>query len=498
MFTKEIYGLTLANAVADAMFPNISGVKYRNDESFTATLRALMHERVPAGGSIKLERTASRYNEREIKNHEAETIIRASLRAGDILDNQRGILRVHSFEGTAEDNTAMFDLLDNDALSKVLSGYVVVPEIAKFLEQKKLRARFYVNTEDYSAIVFIERIEIKKWHLLQSFLPRYFPTLFNDKPLTDDELKLLKSLTNRYAPAYEDCIEEITARFDFRTTQIRNVLTGFETHVERQKLLSVKQEIESVQYRIDDFRVRFQQYYQDLERLRITELGLIEKLNRGNNDNDGDSELVEYFLCNKSLNLVSARNGLIEFIVSTVISNYDPDLFESIIKNRNSFFFQDCYDNYGRKYENKELTDDRIELLMRAIFETQQLKLRVCAVYYLNFETGDYGARRGYEYPTSILKTHTPNQHIQHYACLGNNERIISEAMLNRDYIAAISACCASAGNMNMSESNTGTFFMTEICSNNPGKIIQMPDGTCMTPLDAVKWLEEQNATKEG
>ena len=69
--------------------------------------------------------------------------------------------------------------------------------------------------------------------------------------------------------------------------------------------------------------------------------------------------------------------------------------------------------------------------------------------------------------------------------------------MVNRDYVAAVSNCCASATNANFTEANTGTFFMQKICANDVGKIIQMPDGSTATPLDAVKWLEAQDAEKQ-
>lgn len=69
--------------------------------------------------------------------------------------------------------------------------------------------------------------------------------------------------------------------------------------------------------------------------------------------------------------------------------------------------------------------------------------------------------------------------------------------MLDRDYVNAVALCCASATNINFTEPNTGTFFMQKICANDVGRIIEMPDGSTMTPLDAVKWLEDQDAKKQ-
>ena len=60
MFSKEITGLTLTNEIASTVFPNIGGDKFRNDESFVATLRALLYSRVPKEESITL-----RYKDRK-------------------------------------------------------------------------------------------------------------------------------------------------------------------------------------------------------------------------------------------------------------------------------------------------------------------------------------------------------------------------------------------------------------------------------------------------
>ena len=142
------------------------------------------------------------------------------------------------------------------------------------------------------------------------------------------------------------------------------------------------------------------------------------------------------------------------------------------------------------------MTDERIYRLMTAIFRDEQLKLRTCAAYRLNFSEGTYAGLKFYDYDRELLAEHTPNQHIHQYGCFGNNGPHIRKAMLDRDYVTAISLCCACTSNMNLTESNTGTFFMEQILGNSPGNIIQMPDGKCVTPLEAVKWLEEQEAAK--
>lgn len=497
MFTKEIMGLTLTNQIADGLFPNINGVNFRNDRSFLATLRALMYKRVPSGESIYLAVTNSQYTAGEIKGAAPKDCVRAFLRNSRILIDDRegtGVLNIHSFDGTEENNTACFNHLDSGALNELVGGYTALNDVDKWLEQNgKVRARVYLNSEKKNTLIFIERLDVKRWHLLQSLIPRYFPWYVADNPFDEEEIALIKSLTKRYAPEYEEKMEAFAKRFDFRSAHVRNMLSGFETAFEKKELENVRRRIQQLKNNIESYRTEIARFFRDLQDTAIKELGLITKINQEEKE---DSELLEYFLCNKSLNIIDVSGATIEFVVTTTISNFDPDMAESAIGRVGKSFFYRHYETRNR-YKNKELTDERLYLLMKAIFIDETMKLRVCSAYRLNFADGTYYGLSGYSYPDEILKSHTPNQHIHHYACLGNNRPIIERAMLDRDYITAVSQCCSSAANMNLSESNTGTYFMEYICDKDVGQIIQMPDGSTATPLDAAKWLEEQNEAKK-
>lgn len=495
MFNKTITGLTLTKQVADGVFQNIKGTGFNGDVSFLATLRALLYKRMPKEESIKLTFSASRYTDTELRGASPENCIRAFIRGSGILDGKHGIINIHSFEGGKEGNDYSFQVLDSDKLNAVVGGFTAMPDVAKFLEQSgKFTARVFINEERKCTLIFVDNLDIKRWHLLQSLIPRYLPWYTDVLPYDEEELVLLKTLTQRYAPDYVDIIENIADRFDFRTEAIRNSLKGFENKFEEDQLYNVRSDITDIRNMITHLETQFQDAYQRLNEYTAKELGLIAKMHE-NGDGEEETELTQYFLCNKNLDLVSVEGGEIQFIVTTTISSFDPDLAETALNKENSFFYR--HYETRNKYENKELTDKRIKRLMSAIFIDETLKLRVCAAYKLDFTNGSYRGCRGYYFSEDYLREYTPNQHIQHYACLGNNEPHIRRAMLDRDYVGAVANCCASATNINLSESNTGTFFMEKICANDVGKIIQMPDGSNMTPLDAVKWLEAQDAEKQ-
>lgn len=494
MFTKVITNLTLTNDIAAKLFKNIKGDNYRYDTSFVATLRALMYRRLDKEESILLQTNSSSYSAADVKDAKAKDCVKSIIRGSAIANGSNGVVYVHSFNNTEEQNVACFEALDAVDINTVLPGYISMADMDTFLAQKKIKARFYLNTEKNNVAIFVDRLDMKKWHLLQSFIPRYFPNHFAKVPLEEYELKLIKTLTNRYAPEYEACIEEFAGRFDFRTIELKSTLSGFEVGFEKRKLRQVQEQIRDNERRMDEVQARWSELYKKREDYTTQEIGLTEKIARMERG-EGDSELLDFFLCNKSLNLVKAHNGQIEFIVTTVISSFDPEVAENAIRNKKSFIYR----HYSRhtEYGNAELTDERIERLMTEILINENLKLKVCAVYFLNFADGSFGGKRHYEYPAKILAEYVPNQHIDYYACLGNNDPHVRNAMKAKDYVRAVSACCSSATNMNLTESNTGTFFMEKICDTKAGKIILMPDGTSMTPVEAVKWLEEQDKVKK-
>ena len=365
-----------------------------------------------------------------------------------------------------------------------------------FLEQRKFRARFFINRDCKTTIIFAERIDYRRWHLLQALIPRFMPWFFEEK-VTQEEFELIQSLTYKDSGKYEELIANFATKFDFRTPLLRKKLAGFEIQTEQAALDSVRHNIRDVRNAMERAMSDYSDYYTALQEYTTKEYGLLQKIERIKSGEEAgqDSELVEFLLRNKNFHLISLNNATMEFVITTVISNYDIDQFNALIKNERSCFYHNYYG--GDDYGNPEFTKERTARLFNAIFRDETLKLRVCAAYRMNIANGDYRALKNYHFAPEILRTYTPNQHIQYYACLGNNAQIIARAMNDKDYVSAIMAFMSSAGNMNMSEANTVSYFMEKIMAQDVGKIIQMPDGSTATPLDAVKWLEEQDEKKK-
>ena len=329
-----------------------------------------------------------------------------------------------------------------------------------------------------------DAIRTYEWHLFAAFLPRYVPWLFGEESYDEEEAALLSAMTGADMNEFNAKLETLAARYDLREAQIRDQMSGIEGRLHEKQLEGVREEIASRKMELEDWKERFSAICRRIDELATREIGLIQRIRDGANE----SPLMDYFIDCPSLHLLDGPDDGLRFVVTGVIANYDPDLASDAIRNHRSFFYRHYEED--TRYAD-DITDDQIELLVTALFVDETMRLRVCAAYDIGFEDSTCVGLNGFDFGPEF-KDYTPNQHIQHYACLGNNERPIYDALARRDYVGVVMSCQASAANFNMAEANTGTFFMEEILSDDAGKIIEMPDGTIATPRDAIAWLEAQ------
>lgn len=487
MFTKTIGNMRLTNGIGDKLFPNINHrSSYRGEMSFLTTARALLGRRVPEGEEVILDYSECGLEKETIENSKTESVINTLVDSGKPIrqSDQNGVLHVLNLYGNEEGNECADKLL-KEHMDEYLPGFREVADLGVFVSQKKMNASFYMNEERKSFFIIVWNLDIKKWHFMQAFITRYFPWYFKDNPPKPDEVAVIKSLANRYAPEYERAIEAIAATYNFRDAIIRDKLDGFETVFQRERLSAVKSDIRHTENAIKNLEREFSRLYQELDAKTTEEIGLTQKIENGEFDN----EVMEYFLASKVLNLAEVRGSSIEFVVASTIDSYDPEVFESVISNPRSYFFRDG----GRQY-NEEYSDEQVEKLLKALFEEEIMKLRIVAAFTLDFQSGSCSAHSGYNFGAEFAD-YLPNMHLQRHSCLGSNYQYIHEAMMKRDYIGAFESCIASAKNMNMADSIVAVQFMRAIFGDsNASKIIQMPDGSIATPKEAIAWLDARSA----
>lgn len=480
MFSKTIQVSPLVGGIADAFFEGIDGNSYAGDVSLLSTARALLHERMKKVGEHSLSIFA-RLEGRISVGFNQEDFCRGYI--GDTVANIPS--QSLSFYNLKCDNNALKAALE--ALDDPEHGFVKTfpyTEVADLREFVKARAdidaRFYLNEDRRVTFVIIGNLNLSKFHFIQSLFPRFVPWFFKDAPVTEDEVRLLRSLTGRYGAEYERCIQAIANQLDFREAMVRKVIGRFGQAAKEAELHSTEDTISQLRASMARHAREYDRLVGELHEFLIKQAGQKIAL-----EEDNTSDLADYFTCNRSLLPLSTSGFLLRFMVTTYADSFDPEVFRTYVENTRSHFF--C----GYNVSNREFHDiENRRMIFNAIFgDEPKFKLRLCACYQLDVRgTADGISDADYR---SASETHLPNPHIHYYACLGNHRRYIEERLRDGDIIGAVDQCVASAKSLNLCESTTmvklfGSLFSTS------RTVLELPNGELLTPSQALEYLKKQ------
>jgi len=339
---------------------------------------------------------------------------------------------------------------------------------------RKLNALFFTDEDGKNTFIFTSKMELKHFHALQMMIPKYLPRLFSDDSLTEAEIALLKSTGNKSAVEYETILRDFADSLDFRSETIRIKLAGFEAMSERIRIDEIRIEINRYQQDYDNSLSTLREISQKLQ----TSKYILAGLEGGLNTQSSDSELVEYFMCNKNLTVIQTFRTTLEFIAHGYVDIYDEDAFNQYVGNHRGYLYTEI---------NPSITKLQMERLYRAIFNEGRYKLRICAAYTVEMHSG-LKAFRNYTFPDES-KTYFPNPHIQQFGCIGTYAGRFQEYMDRKDYVGAIDQAVVSARNINFYDSSVMSGFAQSF-SRTTLKCLEKSDGTLLTPQDAILEME--------
>lgn len=488
MFKTSIASTPLTTDAANAYFQNICGEHFGNDNSFLATLRALVAPRIKENERIYLRFGQSDFNNTALASAPADRVVRAI--CGDYdLDEAREYIIVHSFRSDQESNLANLRLIETKFTS-CYEGYYRLDKVKAFYH-KSFGVDCYINPERRNVIVFVDNLDTKKLHYLQvsilAFLPWYFDP---NVGVSEIEMELLYSLRETSAEKYQSCIARIAETYDFKSARIRQLLSGFETRYEKMECERVRRDIEVIDDNIRQFNEQIGVLYGRRNDTCIKLMGLERKIAEGGED----SEIMEYFLCNHKLYLEDVTERDMYFAVKEYLSYFDREMAERAINNMSSFVYP-----HGDRTHNG-ITRDEMKKLMTEIFikEEPQLRIRFCAAYRFDLN-GNVSAQSRHYFDNYEFAGYMPNTHIDRYNCMGGYERTINQLLERRDYIGALEQCIASCKSLNWGDSPVMTEFMSTMWGDSGynNRCIELPNGRVVQPAEAIKWIAEQEAAAD-
>ena len=314
MFKNSVSSTMLTSDAANTFFPNITGESYGSDCTFLATLRALVAPRLPEGESIHLSFGSSEFNAAVVSETPAKRMV--DMICGNMYFGG-GQVYIHNLRNRDEDsNVACIELLKSQ-FCEVYDGWQFLDKISLFY-QKSFRVICFINPNSKSVALFVDNLNLQKIHYLQAATLALFPWYFDPaKGVSEIELALVQSFRERNSDKYLSCIAEIAKQYDFESGRIRHMLADFETAYERRECEKVKGDISRIDSELNNLDSRIAEFLRKRNDLCIRLLGLERRIEDG-----VESEIMEYFLCNRKLYLEMVDRNYMYFAVRDYLSYF--------------------------------------------------------------------------------------------------------------------------------------------------------------------------------
>lgn len=490
MFRNAITETPFVGPLPDSVFARIRGNDFRGDVSFVSTLRAMVFPRMSQDDGIYLRYRESSYTKRDVTGARVSNVINAvtNFTKNDVPSNYIGIHNCCAY--TSEDNNAVIDVIEANFL-QYAEGFIKIEKVTEFFK-KNFRVVCFINPETKTTLLFCDSLDLRKYHFLQVATPVMLPWYFDPNAgVSEQEMAVLQSLRGKDHTKYLDALNAIAQKYDFRTLKIKNSLGDFESRFIRSEIDDVNRQVENRMSRIAQYEDSISAMMRECYDLNIRLMGLSTKLSEGSHESD----ITDYFICNKNLYLVSVDDSRLSFECKVYLEYFDEEIIKKYLGNRNSVIYKPD----GRDRSNI-FSPEEIKMLMTAMFIDQRIRMKFCA----GFEFDLRGSVRplGQHRFGPDFNDATPNTHLDRFTCLGNNQKIINKRLAENDYIGAIEQCISSCKSLNFADSPVITEFMCRIYGISASsrvnmKCIELPDGSVVNPADAIKWLKEQDEQKK-
>ena len=477
MFSDIIRETPFSTKAANAYFADkIDGDTWNGDSTLVSTLRAILSSRI-GDGTIRISYCSFGLNQNRFSSYSEDELIRIARENTDYGENSFVVITISS--GHRETDAKYYETLEKGFAS---DGWARIPTITEFFK-KNFDVLCFVKEETKQTVYFFKEFNSRICHYMQltclPAVPWYFNPAGGDS-VSEQELDLLNSLTEKTPENYLAKLSEFVKAFDFRTAYIKSIIGGIETAYEEQRLSSLKSSIEEKMSAIRAWRDRINDAYRTINGLNAELFGLETKIK----ESGEESIIVDYFIRNRRLAIDNVSGTQIAFHVNDYLSYFDEEMAERFINNKRSCLYSSAPDK------------EAAEKLARALFIDGTIRLRVCAGYTLDMR-GSFNGNTNYDFGIDGIDRF-PNSHINNHACLGTYESVIYDKLENRDFIGVLEQACASARSLSFGDTVVMGEFCRELYRGKGGKCFELENGTQMDITEVMKYVkEEQGAENE-
>lgn len=483
MFLIEKPRSNISITSADPVFDFLKVFSDVSDWTLEATLRALLYGRTDETVNIRVCTAQSSIRSIVGAGDPDYCVIREAIKS-DIVDTYANFpgLYIWGWRDTGEAKK-VFDWVEKNFID-AFPGFRELADMRMYIKRSiNGDAHVYINEESRVTHVFCRDVSWITLRILQSLAPRFLPWYFADHPLTELEVDLARSTSEEKPDKYLAALDTIFVQKGIRNVilceRLKDLTTSSVHAALEQTRGRLKENEEKIQDNMSDYEVLIKQR----DELNFLMAGYETRLA---NADDG-SEIADYISRSKAIEIVRVNSSIIEFIVHTCLSNYDPDRYAVYSRNAHSSLF-----GYLSADSNFRKDLDKTRTLLNEVFSPDPIiKVHMCAHYRINM-VGNVDTSMGYIFPASC-KNEVPNPHLQYHACFGDNARYIREPLRRGDIVTAIEQCIVSAGSVNIDEGVSVGPFVRDILKSNIAPF-ELPDGRRVNAAKALEWIEQERS----
>lgn len=475
MFNNIIGSTKFTSDVASGCFENIYGDYFLGDASFVSTLRATLHNKIEDDVLQFQLYTLRNGIDRDIADSlSSAQAVNAIKRLLEYAEPQTNSLILYNIGDGGEKADAWFELIQK-YFSRAYHGFIRQPKPTIFYK-KAFRLLCFTNEDMKCSVIFVNNMSKRAFHYIQCGICGYLPWYFTKENLTEKDVAVLTSLRSKNSDDYISALDAIAEDFDFRKMKIKSELDGFENKFKDEEIRQLNDSILRLRQSVEEHNHRIGDLLRDIENKNIRMLGLQCSVQ------DRNSEIMEYFLANKNIELITTRGTYIEFVAKGYLDFFDEEMAQSVINNNNSYVYRGGFDT-------NKISIDQMKKLMTSIFVNKDMKIKTCAAYSLSVQGSASGLSEYRFDGVDDCKNRMPNPHIQYYSCLGNYRQSMNKSLQDFDFVSAIGTCCASVRSLNFGDATVMGRFMHNMYTSNIA-CIELKDGRVVTAQEAVKYIE--------
>lgn len=381
--------------------------------------------------------------------------------------------------------------LDADAIAKTFPDLKMKTNISAFLKDRTDSdcLVLYHETKPF-AVVIVSSQDIRIYHVLASFIPLYFPCLFKENPLTVEDKEIIKTLSHKEKDAFVKAIQQATKPYleEFRRLQ----LTSLMKQLHQGKIDQARTDLNTKRENLNRLIERMAEATELMKQASVIYEGLVATEHYDNAEN----ELVEYLSRSTEIHNLKLENGTLTFTVATFLNNYNEEAWRTFSERGYIYdgHYGDCalLDTFKERKYRKLLLDNLFS-------ESPDFAVKMAGNYTLDLNSNRLTTSDTYDYENAdpIFKDYIPNPHLKIFECLGGYRNRVAEALNDKNYVLAIELCIASAGSVDLDETEQ-TFrpFLGWLLSST-AKVLHRKDGVDMTPEEALLWLIDKEKKDE-